>query len=79
MATSTMREQLYRQIEALPDDLVEQIAKFTQFVQEKRRVGSLHYFEWNDAQWQAFALGELFQDDDPVVYTLADAKEIYRP
>lgn len=79
MATSTMREQLFRQIEALPDDLVEQIAKFTQFVQEKRRVGSLHYLEWDDAEWQTFALGELFQDDDPVVYTLADAKEIYQP
>lgn len=37
MATMTMREQLYRQLDKLPDDVVAQIADFTLFVMAKSR------------------------------------------
>ncbi|MBE2241036.1 MAG: hypothetical protein IAE81_24835 [Caldilineaceae bacterium] len=73
MATSTMREQLYRQIEALPDDLVEQIAKFTQYIVEGRMASTQNYADWDDTLWQALSLGQLFREDEDGLCTLLDA------
>ncbi len=80
MTTMTVREQLYRQIDTLPDDLVEQIADFALFVMARRQIAPA-YEEWGDNQWQSFALDQLLreEDEDEVVYSLADAQEIYRP
>jgi len=38
MTTMTIREQLYRQIESLPDEIVEQIADFALFVMARRQI-----------------------------------------
>ena len=79
MTTMTMREQLYRQIDSLPDDIVEQIADFALFVMARRQIAPA-YEDWGDNQWQNFALDQLFRDgdEDKVTYSLADAQEIYR-
>jgi predicted component of type VI protein secretion system len=74
----TSREQLHHQIDALPDDIVEQIADFALFVMARRQFNKL-YTDWSNQEWQAFALEQLLRDGDEVEYTLDDAKEIYKP
>ena len=76
MSTTTIREQLCKQIRDLPDDVVEQVADFTQFVMARRRIAP-GYVDWNNNQWQDFALEQLFRDKDEVEYNLEDAQEIY--
>jgi hypothetical protein len=78
MTTVTIREQLYKQIDSLPDDVVEQIADFTLFVMARRQI-TPGYVDWGSSQWQDFALGQLFREDDEVEYSLEDAQEIYHP
>ncbi len=78
MTTMTIREQLYKQIDNLPDDVVEQIADFTLFVMARRQI-TPSYVDWSSNQWQDFALGQLFREDDEVEYSLEDAQEIYNP
>jgi len=78
MTTLTIREQLYKQIDNLPDDVVEQIADFTLFVMARRRI-TPGYVDWDSNQWQDFALGQLYREDDEVEYSLEDAQEIYHP
>ena len=78
MTTMTIREQLYKQIDNLPDDVVEQIADFTLFVMARRQI-TPGYADWDSNQWQDFALGQLYRDDDEVEYSLEDAQEIYHP
>lgn len=78
MTTIDLREQLHKQIDRLPDEIVEQIADFTLFVMTRRQAAS-SYEEWDLDQWQKFALDQFFRDPDEVEYTLKDAKRIYRP
>jgi hypothetical protein len=78
MTTVTLREQLCKQIDNLPDDIVEQIADFTLFVMARRQI-TPSYADWGRDQWQDFALGQLFREDDEVEYSLEDAQEIYNP
>jgi predicted component of type VI protein secretion system len=74
----TSREQLHHQIDALPDDVVEQIADFALFVMARRQLNK-SFTDWSNQQWQAFALEQLLRDGDDVEYTLDDAKVIYKP
>lgn len=78
MATTTMREQLYRQLDKLPDDVVAQIAEFTLFVMARKQIAA-NYAQWSQGQWESFALEQLFREDDEVTYALDDAEEIYQP
>lgn len=78
MSNSAIREQLHKQIDNLPDEIVEQIIDFTLFVMARRKIKPL-YDEWGQSQWQDFTLGQFFRDDDEVEYTLNEAKEVYRP
>ncbi|HFD38617.1 MAG TPA: hypothetical protein ENJ31_02020 [Anaerolineae bacterium] len=71
MTTVAIREQLHRQIDQLPDDVVEQVADFTLFVMARRRLVP-DYADWDDAQWRDFALGQLYREDDEVEYSLAE-------
>lgn len=78
MTTGTIREQLYKQIDKLPDNVVEQIADFTLFVMARRQMVP-GYLDWNSNQWQDFSLGQLYREGDEVEYSLEDAREIYHP
>jgi len=69
MTTMTIREQLQKQIDKLPDDIVEQIADFTLFIMTRRKIAP-DYEDWADRQWQEFALGQFLREDDEVEYTL---------
>ncbi len=77
MTTITTRERLHKQIEELPDALVEQISDFVQFLTRKK--ASVEYIDWSGDYWRQFALEQFFREDDEVQYTLQDAKEIYNP
>lgn len=78
MATTDIREQLRKQIDRLPDEVVEQIADFTLFVMARRQL-SPEYADWDHDQWPTFTLQQFFREDDEVEYTLEDAQEIYHP
>ena len=78
MTTIAFREQLQKQIDTLPDDIVQQIADFTFFVMARRELTPL-YADWDSRQWQDFSLGQFFREDDEVEYALEDAQEIYHP
>ncbi|HMQ54540.1 MAG TPA: hypothetical protein PKE64_06655 [Anaerolineae bacterium] len=78
MTVETVRKQLHKQIDSLPDDIVQQIADFTSFVIARRQLPS-DYAEWRTSQWQDFALTQLFREEDEVEYSLEDAQEVYRP
>ncbi|MEW5827890.1 MAG: hypothetical protein AB1846_03300 [Chloroflexota bacterium] len=77
MKASLIRDQLHKQIDRLPDEIVEQIADFAQFLMAKRKAAP-NYEDWDEKQWQELALEQFFQEDDDVVYTLKDAREVYR-
>lgn len=76
MTTVTAREQLRQQIDSLPDDVVEQIADFTLFVMARRQIAP-DYIDWDRNQWQDFALGQFFREDEEIEYYLDDAQEIF--
>ena len=76
MSTITIREQLHKQIEHLPDEVVQEIADFTLFVMARRQIKPV-YTDWEDNQWQTFALEQLFREGDDIEYSLDDAQEIY--
>lgn len=78
MSMVITREQLHQQIDALPDDVVEQIADFTLFMMARHQLAPA-YAEWSGRQWQDFALAQFFREDENVEYFLEDAQEIYRP
>ena len=78
MNSSTIREQLYKQIDKLPDELVEQIVDFTIFVMARRQIKPT-YDDWSQGQWQEFTLAQFFREEDEVEYILNEAKEVYRP
>lgn len=78
MTNMTFREQLHRQIDKLPDEVVQQIADFALFVMARRQIAPL-YEDWSASQWQAFSLEQFFKEDDEVEYSLQEAKEIYHP
>ena len=78
MTTVAFREQLQKQIDTLPDDIVQQIADFTFFVMTRREINPL-YADWDSSQWQDFSLEQFFREDDEVEYSLEDAQEIYHP
>ena len=78
MTTMTIREQLHKQIDSLPDDIVQQIADFALFMMARRKLSSA-YVDWNSSQWQDFVLGQFFREEDEVEYSLKDAQEVYHP
>ena len=77
MTTIVVREQLHKQIDSLPDDIVQQIADFALFMVARWKHAST-YTDWNSNQWQDFVLGQFFRDEeDEVEYSLKDAQEVY--
>ncbi len=77
MSTITIREQLHKQIDRLPDEVVEQIADFTLFVMARRQIPH-DYIDWGKSDWQQFSLEQFFRDSDEVEYSLEDTQEVYR-
>ena len=78
MTSMALREQLQKQIDTLPDDIVQQIADFTFFVMARRDIAPM-YVDWTNQQWQNFSLEQFFREDDEVKYSLEDAQKIYHP
>ncbi len=77
MSTVSTRERLSRQLNELPDDIVDEIADFTAFVLARRQI-SAKYLEWNEGEWNTFSLGQFLREmNDDVEYTIEDAAEVY--
>ncbi len=74
----TLREHLHQQIDRLPEDILQTIADFMDFVMAKRQK-SHPYTECNNQQWQDFSLNQFFREEDEVEYFLYEAKEVYQP
>jgi hypothetical protein len=69
------REKLHRQIDNLPDSIIEIIDEFTQTLIAKQKTSG--YCDWESGQWQEFSLAEFFSEDDEIEYFLEDAREVY--
>jgi hypothetical protein len=83
MNNALVRDRLHKQIDHLPDELVEQVANFTLFLTAKQKAAP-RYEDWSEQQWQEFALQQFFREEtdaehDEVEYTLKDAREVYHP
>ncbi len=83
MNSAMLRDRLHKQIDRLPDDLVEQIANFAMFLTAMQKAAP-RYADWDERQWQDFALQQFFREEadaqtDEVEYTLKDAREVYHP
>ena len=78
MTMTQLRDQLHKQIDRLPDEIVELIADFTSFVLARRQ-SSEGYADWKLSQWQEFSMEQFFREEDEIEYTLKDAREVYRP
>lgn len=83
MSAELNRDRLRKQIDRLPDELVEQVADFAMFLLAKQKA-ALKYEDWSDSQWQEFALQQFFYgvedtEQEDVEYTLKDAREVYHP
>lgn len=61
--TTIAREQLHQQIDSLPEDVVQLIEDFALFIMARRQIAP-PYADWGNNQWQQFALGQFFRDDD---------------
>ena len=78
MNTTLLREQLHRQVNELPDELIREIADFVAFVLARRRMLE-PYTNWTEDDWQQFTLSQFFRDtDDDIEYSLDDAQEVYQ-
>ena len=65
MVTVTYREQLQKQINTLPDDIVQQIADFTSFVIARRKITSVHdEHNNNNVDGQNLAQNQLLHDEN---------------
>jgi len=51
MTNATIRDQLCKQIDNLPDDVVEQVADFALFLMARRQIAP-SYVDWNGNEWQ---------------------------
>jgi hypothetical protein len=81
MNPALIRDRLHEQIDRLPDELVEEVADFVLFLAAKQKI-SPNYQDWDERQWQEFALGQFFRaedEEDEVEYSLKDAREVYHP
>lgn len=78
MTDILLREELHKQIDNLPDDIVREIADFALFLVIKRQKPQ-EIADWNDEQWREFSLGQFFREEDDIEYTLDEAQEIYKP
>jgi hypothetical protein len=83
MNVASIRERLHKQIDRLPDELVEQVADFALFLLAKQKAAPF-YEDWSDPEWQDFALQQFFREEEDAEqgeaeYTLRDAREVYHP
>lgn len=76
MTTTSVREQLHKYIDRLPDDMVQQVSDFVLFVMARRSISST-YVDWDNDQWQDFVLEQFFREEDDIEYTLDDAQDVY--
>ena len=70
--SATTREQLHRQIDQLPDRVVEQIANSIQLVVVEQNTFP-KYTNQKRKDWQDSLLKQFFRDEDQVEYTLEEA------
>lgn len=78
MNSSLLRDRLHKEIDQLPDEIVEQIANFTLLLMERLNVAPVNE-DWSQSEWENFAWAQFFREDDEDEYTIKDAKEVYHP
>lgn len=77
-----LRDKLHEQIDRLPDEVVEQVADFVLFLATRRKISN-SYQDWEERQWEEFALQQFFhsenEEEGEAEYSLKDAREVYHP
>lgn len=74
----SLRETLHQRIDVMPDCMVHRLASVIDILMS-RYAPDTETSEWTDEEWQVFVMENIFgnEEDDPVVYTLNDAQEVY--
>ena len=78
MTAHSLRKQIQQQIEALPEDILREVADFMAFVVARRRYED-EIADWDEETWQQMALEQFFRESSDVEYTIDDAIEVYEP
>ncbi|MFM1841273.1 MAG: hypothetical protein RLZZ490_4 [Cyanobacteriota bacterium] len=71
-----LRKKIHQKIDQIPEDQLEMVDKRIKDSIDKW-VGVL-YENSSDEDWQNLAIQSLWEKEEEVEYTLADAKEVYR-
>jgi hypothetical protein len=74
--TASTRDELRRQLDFLPDDMLQEVADFVAFILARR--GKLDYENWTEQEWQSFSATQFLKEADDVEYSLDDAEEVYK-
>ena len=72
--TASTRDELRRQLDFLPDDMLQEVADFVAFILARR--GKLDYENWTEEEWRAFSATQFLKEADDVEYSLKDAEDI---
>jgi vesicle coat complex subunit len=78
MTAHSLRKQIQQQIEALPEDILREVADFMAFVVARRRYEG-EIADWDEETWQQMAIEQFFRESSDVEYTIDDAIEVYEP
>jgi hypothetical protein len=76
MMTASTREDLRRQLDLLPDEIVQEVADFVAFILARR--GMVNYEDWTEQEWRTLSAAQFLKEADDVEYSLDDAEEIYQ-
>jgi hypothetical protein len=80
MNMDSLRETLHQRIDVMPDFMVHRLASLMDMLGTKC-ANDAQNADWTEEEWRSFVMKELFrgddEEDDPVVYTINDAQEVY--
>lgn len=74
--TASTREELRRQLDRLPDEIVQEVADFVAFILARR--GQVNYEDWTEQEWRTLSATQFLKEADDVEYSLDDAEEILK-
>lgn len=76
MTSVSLCERLHQQSEKLPNKLPTEVTEPTTAVAAQWQQ-SVSYIDWQEAEWQEFALAQFMRDDDEVEYFFSDAQGVF--
>ncbi len=73
-----LREKLHQKIDQISEEQLEMVDKQQTIKDSIDKLVDILYDNSSDEDWQNLAIQSLWEEEEEVEYTLADAKEVYR-